>query len=358
MASPDELWTAVVEAFGGGPAVAPIPPDGAAWTAAMAPDRPLEVGDAAAVVSTSGSTGDAKGVVLTRAALLASAAATHRRLGGPGTWVSALPTHYVAGFMTLVRALEAGTVARRVPGDLSGLSLAPGRNYVSVVPAQVHRALDDPSVVGALAGFDAVLVGGAAASDDLLGRARRAGINVVATYGMAETCGGCVYDGVPLDGMDVALDGGRISLAGPMLFSGYRLDPEATRAALDGGRLLTRDRGEWRDGRLAVLGRVDDVVVTGGVNVDLARAQAACDDAFGPALAGGLLLVAVPDERWGVRIEALTTGGWTEGDARARLAGRVGPEAMPRRVHPVEVLPLTPTGKIDPRAAVRVAEGS
>ncbi len=322
---------------------------------------PLEF-ESGVLIGTSGSTGEPKGVLLPAAALRASAEATHRRLGGAGNWVCPLPLHYVAGFMTAVRANLARMRVSVVPSDLSELPIQQGRNYVSVVAAQLHRALDDPSVIAALTRYDAVLIGGSAIPAPLLSRGRGAGINLIATYGMAETCGGCVYDGVPLDGVRVGIGTDeRIEIAGDCVFSGYRLDPDATAAALrstpDGVRTLrTQDRGSWSDGRLQVLGRLDEVVITGGVNVDLGRAQRAADTVFGP---GGLALFGVPDDRWGTLIVALTELPLTVDDCRARLAGRLEPSAFPRRLRRVAGLPRTSTGKIDRRSLHRLwAEGS
>ncbi|MFT4295660.1 MAG: AMP-binding protein [Micropruina sp.] len=352
---------AVAEVLSGGPAIAVVADQAsvpASWDLA---GRPLEP-DAGVLIGTSGSTGDPKGVLLSTSAIRASAEATHRRLGGPGDWVCPLPLHYVAGLMTAARAAVAGTRISVVPSDLTELPTGPGRTYISVVAAQLHRALDNPDAVAALARFDAVLVGGSAIPAPLLSRGRAAGITLVATYGMAETCGGCVYDGVPLDGVRIDIgERDRIAIAGDCVFSGYRLDPDATAAALrtgaDGVRtLLTHDRGRWSDGRLQVLGRLDDVVITGGVNVDLGRAQRAADAVFGP---GALVLLGVPDERWGTRIVALTELPLSVDDCRARLAGRLEASAIPRQLRRVAGLPRTSTGKIDRRSLRRLwAEGS
>ncbi|NUR08526.1 MAG: AMP-binding protein, partial [Nocardioidaceae bacterium] len=166
-----------------------------AWDAADDP-TPL-------VVETSGSTGRPKRVVLSRAAMRASADATHERLGGPGQWLATLPPTYVAGLQVLFRSVRAGTDPVERAADLTA-----GRTYVSLVPTQLHRLVDDP----ALARFDTVLVGGAALDPALRERADRAGVRVVTTYGMSETCGGCVYDGRPLDGVRVDVVDGLVRL--------------------------------------------------------------------------------------------------------------------------------------------------
>ena len=215
-------------------------------------------------------------MLLSAAALRASAEATHRRLHGPGSWLLALPANHIAGIQVLVRALLAGrpveavdttdgfrpdrftTAAGRVLQDS-------GPHYTSLVPTQLTRLLNSPEEgLAELRKFDAVLVGGAAAPPDLLNRAAEADVQVVTTYGMRETAGGCVYDGQPLDITDVELDtSGRISLAGPMLARGYRNHPGSD--AFQDGWFRTSDLGRWRDGRLEVLGRADDQLLRGRV---------------------------------------------------------------------------------------------
>ena len=353
--SPDDLWRLLPRALSGEATLLPVPHPGDA--AVMRPDVPVTEPGAAVIVTTSGSTGTPKGVVLSRDALLASARATRTRLGGPMHWYSPLPRHYVAGLMVLVRAFDAGTDPVLLAPDLADLPSADrdGPRALSIVPTQLHRALDDAELTARMAAFDAVLLGGAPARPDLLARAAAAGIRVVTTYGMSETCGGCVYDGVPLEGVGVALDQdtGRISLAGPILFSGYRLAPDLTAETLVNGRLVTRDRGAWVEGRLQVLGRIDDVVISGGVNVDLAEVQrrlTAIDQHPG-------IVLGVPDAEWGARIVLVTEspdddlGGW-----RDRLAATgLDRPALPRQVIAVVRLPRTSSGKIDRQALIEAA---
>lgn len=355
LAAGSDAVAAIAGALAGGDPVVPLAPGADAPGFAAAPDE--HAPDLALVVGTSGSTGAPKGVCLSRPALAAAAAAAHERLGGPGAWTCPLPLHFVAGAMTIVRAWHAGLPVSVVPGDLSSLPLVPGvRNYASVVVAQLHRGLADPATRAGLARYDAVLVGGSAAGD-VAAAARAAGIHAVATYGMSETCGGCVYDGMPLGGVDVEVDAdGRIWLAGPLLFDGYRHDPDATAAALVDGRLRTHDRGRLDEGRLRVLGRLDEVVISGGVNVDLAAAQRIADRTFGP---DRVVLLAMPDERWGARIVAVTADGLELDGVRARLGADLSPAALPRELRRLPGLPRTATGKIDrPRLVREWAEGS
>src|SRR5262249_37227788 len=154
----------------------------------------------------------------------------------------------------------------RLGAEQVARAVGEGCGYASLVPTQLRRLLD---VSAALAGFRAILLGGAAAPDGLIAQAKAAGLRVVTTYGMTATCGGCVYDGLPLDGVRVrATSAERIMIGGPVLFSRYRLDPELTRGALEDGWFLTSDLGgPGPDGKVVVRGRVDDVINSGGENV-------------------------------------------------------------------------------------------
>jgi O-succinylbenzoic acid--CoA ligase len=368
----DVVLPALAAALDGGPPLLPLPAGPPAVVdallAALRPDQPLEDPEVALVVPTSGSTGEPKGALLTAAAVHASARATHDRLGGPGRWLLALPPTHVAGLMVLARSLATGTepvaVDRSGPFDPDRFATAAATlahdtpRYVSLVPAQLRLLLDAGTD---LTGFDAVLLGGAAAAPALLDRARSAGVAVVTTYGMSETCGGCVYDGVPLDGVAVALDpDGRIRLGGPTVFRGYRLRPDLTAGALDAaGRLRTGDLGRLdADGRLHVLGRADDVIVTGGVNVPAASVEAAV--AAHPGVAA-CAVVGVPDDVWGERV-AVAVQPEPGADPldlarlRAFVADRLEPAAQPRLLVLVEAIPLLASGKPD-KDAVRALVG-
>lgn len=351
---PPGLAAALEPALAGRAVVAPVPPNpGEAVLAALRPDLPVTEATAGVVVTTSGSTGNPKAVVLSADAILASAAATHRRLGGPGDWVCVLPTHHVAGMMTVARAVAAGRTALFASSDLSDLPAPSERTYLSVVGAQLYRAVADPSLLERLREYAAVLVGGSAVSSHLLGQVRAAGVLLVETYGMAETCGGCVYDGVPLDGVRPAVVDGRITISGPVVFSGYRLEPRLTAEVLHGDTVWTRDRGVIADGLLQVTGRIDDVVISGGTNVDLAEAQRVVEECFGPPEAGGPVVFAVPDPRWGQRVVAVTTGETTLAELTERLRPRLGAAALPRELRRVAAVAYTPTGKIDRPALQR-----
>ncbi|MGY1794858.1 o-succinylbenzoate--CoA ligase [Geodermatophilus sp. SYSU D00525] len=365
--SPDAVLGTVLPAVracleGAAPlAVLPAGPPAAAARAVLAPDEPLEDG-ADLVVVTSGSTGGPRGVLLPAAALRASATATLDRLGGPGAWLLALPASAIAGLQVLVRSVLGGTAPTALAAgeDLAAAvaRMPAGRRYTALVPTQLRRYLErEPE---ALRAFDAVLVGGAATDPGLLARAREGGVAVVTTYGMTETAGGCVYDGVPLDGVRVRVDaggsaagpgGGAIAVAGPVLALGYRRDPDGTAAAFAGGEFRTRDAGSiGPDGRLTVAGRLDDVVVTGGVNVAPQAVEGALREH--PAVADAVVF-GRPDEEWGQRVvAAVVPAPGTAPDLAALrpwVADRLGGPSAPRELHLIGSVPTLHTGKPDRR---------
>jgi O-succinylbenzoic acid--CoA ligase len=359
-----ELTPAVVEAALSGARPLAVLPDAPvavvdAALAVLRPDEPLEDG-ADLVVLTSGSTGSGRAVLLSAAALRASATATVARIGGPGGWLLALPVSAVAGLQVVCRSVLAGqepTVLGRGESLADAVARMPdGRRYTSLVPTQLRRFLDaEPQ---ALRAFDAVLVGGAATDADLRARALAAGVRVVTTYGMSETAGGCVYDGVPLDGVQVRVRDGGVELSGPVLALGYRRDPRATAEAFADGWFRTRDAGRLEGGRLTVTGRVDDVVVTGGVNVAPQAVEAALREH--PHVVDAVVF-GRPDDEWGARVVAAVVAAPGTSPAlpalRTWITERLGAPAAPRELHLIDTVPTLHTGKPDRRAVVRAVRG-
>lgn len=304
--------------------------------------------DVPLVVPTSGSTGTPKRVVLDRAAVLASVRASAARLGASGPWVLALPPSYVAGVQVVLRSLVAGHEPTLLERD--GWPAGEGW-FTSLVPTQLTRLLDSPVDVAALRRAHTVLLGGGPIGARLRERAGDAGVHVVATYGSAETAGGCVYDGVPLDGVALAIGAaGRVRIAGPTLFSRYDGAPGLTAEVLVDGWFLTSDAGRLdEDGRLVLIGRLDDVVVSGGLNVP------------GPAVAERLRahpsvaaaeVLGVPDPEWGNRVVAFVELSAPVGaDALRDWVAAAHPRAWaPRQVVVLDAIPLLANGKPDRQA--------
>jgi o-succinylbenzoate---CoA ligase len=326
--------------------------------------------DTAVIVCTSGSTGAPKGVQLSAGALVHSARASLARTGArPGErWLCCLPVSHVAGLQVLVRSLVGGTepvLAGRANLQTIADACAAGCRHVSLVPTQLTRLLGTGlpgAVAGGLAGFRSVLLGGAAASGRLLEQARGQGVPVITTYGMTETCGGCVYDGLPLDGVRVEVaEDGRIWLGGPVLFSGYLGEDQPPAAACRIERATDRPGAGVRwfrtgdlgavgpDGGLVVLGRADDMINTGGHKVAPGEVQAvlaACPGVADVAVVGQshpewgeqVVAVVVPaDKRDPPALEVL----------RMQVEARLPRYAAPSRVVLVDAVPLLPSGKPD-----------
>ncbi|MGR0159238.1 AMP-binding protein [Paenarthrobacter nitroguajacolicus] len=331
-----------------------------------------DVDEAAVVVRTSGSTGTPKATVLTIDALAASSVSTAMALRGEGQWLLALPLQYVAGVQVLVRSLYAGTrpwVMDQSNGftpeafTAAAEELTDKIRFTSLVPTQLQRLLDFPApeTLAVLRRFNAILLGGAPASPDLLATAHAEGLKVVTTYGSAETCGGCVYDGEPLDGVEVRIGEGelegRILLGGDTVAAGYLDAARASKAAFfeeDGVRwYVTGDLGELsEDGKLTILGRADDVIITGGVKASAAYIQRKLEELDGVTAA---FVAGVPSREWGQAVAAYVAMAdpSPEGlkDFTARREQALGVLA-PKTVQADKELPMLPNGKPDRLAMI------
>src|SRR3569833_747301 len=330
---PEPALRAAIEALA--PAAGETP-DGVATRDAGRPT------DAAVLIATSGSTGQPKIVELSAEALTFSATATLQRVGAaPGDrWLCCLPTDHIAGGQVRTRSILAGTTPVIQERFSPAEALASGVEHVSVVPTQLRRMLDHDLSV-----FSSILLGGAAASPDLLAAGRVAGGRILTTYGMSETCGGSVYDGVPLDGVTAAEDDdGRIRRAGPVLFGGDRLRPDLTAGVMDGDWFVTSDLGMIEDGALRVRGRADDVINTGGQKVvageveHLLRTHPSVED---------VVVVGRPDPEWGELVTAVVVGPVTLDELRGHVRTALPAHAAPRAVELVAEIPLLASGKPD-----------
>jgi o-succinylbenzoate---CoA ligase len=305
--------------------------------AAARPDEPVADGDAL-VVATSGTTGEPKAAVLTREAIAASARATSARLGvdpAADRWLACLPLAHVGGLSVVTRALATGTPVTVHAGfDAAAVEAAgrAGATLVSLVPTALRRV--DPAL------FRIVVLGGSAMPAGLPP-------NAVTTYGMTETGSGIVYDGMPLDGVEVAVVDGEIRLRCPMLLRAYR---DGTDPRDAGGWFPTGDAGTWdaARGRLRVLGRMGDVIVTGGEKVwpaTVERALAAHPDV------GEAAVVGVPDQEWGARVVAVVVPRDRENPPdlsalRDAVRSELPAYAAPRELRIVDALPRAGLGKV------------
>jgi O-succinylbenzoic acid--CoA ligase len=352
--TPDAVLSALTGVLDGtGTPFVPMPSDpadAARVRQAAAPDEPLE-DDCAVVLTTSGSSGEPKGVLLSQNALLASAVATHDRLGGPGQWLLPMKPYFVGGLQILTRSVVAGLAPVMLGESFteSAASMTGPRRYTAMVPTQLARYLNTD--LEGLRSFDAIIIGGASTPEPLKARAAEAGVTAVPAYGMTETGSGCVYAGVPLDGTSIDFDDGRILIKGSTLFSGYRLRPELTAKVLRDGWFRTQDRGQLVDGRLQVIGRLDDVVISGGVNVTLPSVQARLLEH--PAVADAVVL-GVPDVEWGTRVVAYVVGDAGRSELRDFVAEVLPRTWAPREVVRLSELPMLASGKVDRR---RLLEG-
>jgi O-succinylbenzoic acid--CoA ligase len=369
---------------GTGPAIAPMAAGSESFITktleALRPDDsryPLESCDIAIVSATSGSTGTPKGVMLSQQALAASASAFGNRFGTNNRWVVSMPVHRIAGIMVLVRswlhnspfeidpsvggartfeaAAFAATTMRAVrESNKDGRAL-----MVSLVPTQIARLLESGSVgIEALQSYDLVLSGAATTPQPMLNKLRELGIKVSVSYGMTETCGGCVFDGRPLDGVNISLgtkddvEPGRVTISGPVAASGYRLRPDLDAVSFISGQIQTHDVGKLdSSGLLHILGRLDDVVTVGGVNVALSAVESLIR--HHPAIED-VAVIDLQDELWGsIPIAYAVTRTYVSdtsnliSEIQSTIRDQIGRAAVPRTLQFVSALPMLDSGKID-----------
>lgn len=370
---------ALGRALAGGPAVLVqdararrLAGEGAATDLSSVPDG------IALLIQTSGSTGTPKTVALSAEALRSSSAAVLSRLGGAGQWLLTLPLSYIAGLSVLVRSAASGVEPVVMPSgpfdartftDAAEL-LNHERRYTSLVPVQLMRLLDEMSedehVATVVRRFDAILIGGQALEPSLRQRAEQAGLVVVETYGSSETSGGCVYDGLPLDGVHVRVDkNGEVLLSGSTLAWGYLGNEELTAdrfVELDGERWYrTGDGGAVEGGSLSISGRLDRVIISGGLKISLDAVAESAAKATGIMQA---VAVNIPDSEWGERPGVVVTvdtsilagssaSESSEGDTPPSayaavydaVVAELGRAAAPKTVEVVEHIPLLESGK-------------
>jgi O-succinylbenzoic acid--CoA ligase len=377
---------------GSGPAIVPIPVAGLTVSTQFVqqvldatrpddPGAPLEAEDIAVVMPTSGSTGRPRGVLHTGASLHALSDAVNG--GGTPQWIAALPLTSMGGFNVVLRAWHCGVepivlpsvggAAAFTPEAFAGaVQQARGRSTdvrVSLVAAQLRRLLADDAGVEALGACRQILVGAGPVPGATLQAAAEAGITITRTYGATETAGGCVYQGRPLPGVRIRIDGaagadddGEVVIDGPMLARGYRLQPGPTAEAFTPAGYRTGDLGRLADGLLEITGRMDDVVIVAGVNVSVGAVESVIADLpdiancavvsfIGPTGEAELAVLAVPREPTGVRGTDRPAADRIRNAVRQRLGG----PAVPRWIALADALPCLPNGKADRQAIAAAA---
>lgn len=366
----DRAWliAALDDALQGGAPVLPVGPNLSEAEVLQLQQSGLPAGTAV-VVRTSGSTGIPKAVALSALALESSAHATHERFGGAGQWLVTLPTHLISGLQMLVRSRIAGTEPVFYDGGFDPASFIAAaatmdheRRYASLVPVQLARLFEhvqgDDEAAEVLRSFAAVLVGGQATSLALRQQAHELGVNLRRSYGMSETAGGCVYDGVEIGDTRVRVREGEVQLAGSCLALGYVGNEALTRDRFiveqgsDGSEsrwYRTGDAGDLLGGMLTVTGRLDRVIISGGVNVSLDEVERVVQE-----LPGWRHTVALsaPHQEWGERVTLVRENdqgsGETEFDrVREIVKAKLGPAAEPLWVNETDYLPRLSGGKPD-----------
>jgi O-succinylbenzoic acid--CoA ligase len=311
--------------------------------------------DVALLVSTSGSSGKSKLVALSASALLASARSSNSFLSATtgNTWSLLLPLTHVAGVNVLIRSMELGTQ----PVDLrNAVGPYPKVNFTSIVPTQLFSALNgDHHLLEHLQNTEAVLVGGAALAEDLRAKAKAAGINIVTTYGSTETSGGCVYEGTPLAGVEINItDQGRVAIKGPVLANTYLGEEALWQSQINEGFFITSDMGHFKDGKLVIDGRADDVIITGGENISLASIDNLLSHTF-PGI--HCAAFAVDDQKWGHALHiAIASQEPSDEEISQILEKEFGKAAKPKGFLRISEIPVMGIGKVDRVALVQLAQ--
>jgi O-succinylbenzoic acid--CoA ligase len=318
--------------------------------------------DTALILETSGSTGMPKRISISREALIASAKASSFALDADETssqWLLALPINYIAGANVLIRSVMAGSQPVIMNTSLPFTAEAFARmasqmkaekRFTSLVPTQLGRlahAIDqDEFLLEQMRRFDAILVGGQAVDYQLLGRLEALGINVVTTYGLTETSGGCVYNGIPIGDTQFKLFDDRVSIKGSVL-ANVETDADGFFATQDAGLVD-------ESGRLAILGRIDRVINSGGIKVSLDRVEQLAARVTGVV---DVAATAISDFEWGQRVGIAYLGSPEVADDIAKaLANDLGPAGKPIRLLRVDKIPKTSSSKNNLEAVAKLFE--
>lgn len=290
----------------------------------------------ALVVATSGSTGEPKEVAFTAWSLIESARLANQYVGAkPGDrWSLLIPSTHIAGINVLIRSLELGTEP--------AISAEINVDFTSIVVTQLYRALNgDHVLLKHLKNSKVVLIGGSAIPSELLEKGSTAGINLIVTYGMTETSGGCIYNGKPLPGVEIKI-GKTIEIKTPTLANTYLNNENLWNEKYKNGFFITDDFGDFSSNNLIIKGRIDDVIISGGINISLSEIEKSLTASF-PNLESAAF--ALSDPEWGTSLNLAFVGEFDENQVNQTLQNKYG--IKPRRVLKINEIPKSAIGKID-----------
>ncbi len=297
----------------------------------------------AVLIETSGSSGAPKLVALSAQAINYSAKVTNQFLGAEigDRWSLTLPLNHIAGINQLTRSINLETSPAPSDGE--------GAQFISVVPTQLHRAIQNKdSFFKNLLAAKKVLVGGAPISEKLIDESRESGISIVTSYGMTEMAGGCVYNSLPLPGVEIRIDGnGLINLKGPMIANSYLGDSEATKKHFQGEWFVTSDLGQLVNGELKIIGRSDDLIISGGEKISAVKVESLIRSHY-PDLE--IIVIGISDIEWGQALRVVVAGenrGLTLSQIRDIVGVQIGRFAAPRSLLYLEQMPMIGIGKPD-----------
>jgi O-succinylbenzoic acid--CoA ligase len=323
-------------------------------------DKPTEFEDTAIALCTSGSTGNPKAVEISRDSLIANHEIIKSKLNGTAHWVLAINPAFVGGLTVLSRGILDGgwTYALTETGKFNvdtfsqaALIAAQANPTIrtSLVWAQVIQLVNSEKLE-TLKMFNAILVGGSKVDTQQFEEIKALGINLISTYGMTESTGGVVWDGYPLAGVELRIlesdenGTGTISIKSPTNASGYRNLSELDRETFQAGWVNSQDLGQINSGLLTVIGRVDEVVISGGINVSTAAIEAVIAKCSGVE---AVAVIPISDPKWGTIIAAILVGDFNKIEVESSVVKELGAAAKPRVLLAAKDLPILPNGKID-----------
>jgi O-succinylbenzoic acid--CoA ligase len=321
--------------------------------------------DSGLIVCTSGTTGNPKAVEISSEALINAATKTNEKFNEPADWILAINPAFIGGLMVLARAIISNQnwiygldESDKFNPDLfvaKALEVISKNRKVrtSLVNAQLSTLVSQGHL-DTLRKFDALLIGGGQISKSLYEELKNEGVNLIRTYGMTETCGGVVWDGFALNNVLIRIDHpsndgvGQIAIksdSNATCYHGNSLEiNKLNDSTFNEGWVFTKDLGIVKNGELKVIGRNDDIVVSGGNNISLHAIENVIKDQIGIEDA---VVFSIPDEKWGVVVAAVIVGTCDISVIQNSIEHELGKAAVPRIIKNSQEIPLLPNGKVD-----------